>query len=427
MVKAMVKASGEINFALADQAVVSGVSFITTVLLARYLGLEEFGRFTLAWLGLFLAQNLQIALVITPMLTIASKQKRHALSGYRGAVLLQQGVLSLAITAFVFAGTHLSGWLMPEWGVGELALPLAALVFCAQWADFARRYHFAFMRPHLAFAVDGLRYASQLALLVGLFVGLSSQAGVAAALYAMAGSALVGAALGLVNLGDVTFSAETIRQVIRRHWSFSRWLVLTAFAQWAREYFVFTAVGALLGLAEVGALRAAQQLVRVVNVPLQGLANIVPVRAGAAFGERGLDGLIAFMRTFVARYMGAIALALVAIALAGNWLLAMFYGAAYSGYGFVVAAYAFVMIIYLVREMIFIMLRAMETTAFELYSAIAGAAVVIVGSYPLVDLWGLPGALMTLALFEGVITAVLAVGLIGASHQAEQRTGAARR
>ena len=43
-----------INWALADQAIVSGASFITTVLIARYLGMEEFGRFALAWLGVFL-------------------------------------------------------------------------------------------------------------------------------------------------------------------------------------------------------------------------------------------------------------------------------------------------------------------------------------------------------------------------------------
>ena len=40
-----------VNWALADQTMVSGVNFLTGILLARYLGVEEFGRFTLAWDG----------------------------------------------------------------------------------------------------------------------------------------------------------------------------------------------------------------------------------------------------------------------------------------------------------------------------------------------------------------------------------------
>ena len=38
-----------VNWALADQTMVSGVNFLTGILLARHLGIEEFGRFTLAW------------------------------------------------------------------------------------------------------------------------------------------------------------------------------------------------------------------------------------------------------------------------------------------------------------------------------------------------------------------------------------------
>ena len=38
-------------WALAEQITVSGVNTLTGTLLALYLGLEEFGRFTLAWDG----------------------------------------------------------------------------------------------------------------------------------------------------------------------------------------------------------------------------------------------------------------------------------------------------------------------------------------------------------------------------------------
>ena len=49
--------------ALADQALVSGASFATTVLLVRRLGLADFGLYGLLWLGVLLALGLQQALV----------------------------------------------------------------------------------------------------------------------------------------------------------------------------------------------------------------------------------------------------------------------------------------------------------------------------------------------------------------------------
>lgn len=389
----------------------SGASFVTTVLLAQFLGLEEFGRFTLAWLGVFLAQSLQLAVIVSPLLTIAAKQARADRPAYKGAMVVQQAVIAVLMTAIVYAGTWTTGWFVPEWGLDELALPLAALVFCAQWADFFRRYHFAFDGANVSFAIDFLRYGIQLALLAALFLLYAASADVAGVLLCMAAAALVATLPGVAFLGPITFTLQKLSQVARRHWSFSRWLILTAFAQWARDNFVFTAVGAYLGLAEVGALRAAQQLVTAVNVPLQGFDNIVPARASAAYASGGFTGLAGFIGRFVARYMGAIAALLVLIALSGNWLLANVFGQAYEAYGFLVAGLAFVMLIYLLRNVATIMLRAMEFTAFEFYSALAGAAVIMASSYPLVENWGLAGAVTSLALFEGAVLAVLLIGL----------------
>lgn len=425
--KSAVRNSGEINFALADQAVVSGASFVTTILLVRFLGTEEFGRFALAWLGVFLAQNLQIALIVTPMLTITAKQPKHALPAYRGAMLVQQIVFSLIMSALVFVGAKVSAAVMPDWGLGELAVPLAVLVFCGQWADFVRRYHFALERASLAFYLDALRYGVQIVLIIALVMGLLGNIAVAGVLNIMSAGALAGTVLGLAFVGRVTFDRAIITNVTRRHWLFSRWLLVTAFAQWARDNFVFTAVAALVGLTEVGALRAAQQLVMAVNVPLQGLSNIVPARASAAYTERGLSGLVHFFSTFVARYMGLIALGLAAIAVAGEWLLELVYGDAYSGYGYVTAAVAVAMLIYLVRASVSIALRAMESTTFEFYSALAGAITVAVCAYPLVSWWGLPGGLLAIGLYEAVSAAVISLGLIGASRHSQPGTGASRR
>ena len=79
-----------INWALADQTMVSGVNFLTGILLARYLGLEEFGRFTLAWMAVLFVNSLQSGLIVQPMMSIGPKQAEDETSAYYGAVVAQQ-------------------------------------------------------------------------------------------------------------------------------------------------------------------------------------------------------------------------------------------------------------------------------------------------------------------------------------------------
>ena len=200
-------------------------------------------------------------------------------------------------------------------------------------------------------------------------------------------------------------------------WRFARWLIPSAVAIWCRENFVHLAVAAVLGLGELGALRAAQQLVRMVNVLIQAFENIVPMRAGAAFAGRGFAGLIDFIDCFVLRYSVAIALMLAVIAVCGSELLMFVYGSEFGGYGQYVAAYAAVMLLYLVKNTLATILRAMETTVFEFYSSVSGGIIIAIIALPLVKSFGMPGAFISLAVFECVMILCLSFGF-GRRHVA---------
>ena len=147
-----------INWALADQTMVSGVNFLTGILLARYLGLEEFGRFTLAWMAVLFVNSIQHAAINSPMMSIGPKQPEAESSAYYRAVVLQQIVLSGLVFLLLLAGVHLSGIVFPEWRVEGLALPLAVAALACQFQDFLRRYFFRRGRGAAAFANDAARY-----------------------------------------------------------------------------------------------------------------------------------------------------------------------------------------------------------------------------------------------------------------------------
>ena len=76
------------NWALMDQGMVSGANFLTTILIARHLGIEEFGRFTLAWLVVLFTTSLQMAVVVSPMMSIGPKQDGEHAPAYFGHFFL---------------------------------------------------------------------------------------------------------------------------------------------------------------------------------------------------------------------------------------------------------------------------------------------------------------------------------------------------
>jgi len=158
-----------VNWALIDQAMVSGVNFLTGILLARYLGLEEFGRFTLAWMAVLFVNSIQHAAINSPMMSVGPKQPESEVRAYYGAIFVQQIVFSCVIFVLLYLGVRLSAVMFPEWQADSLALPLASAALGFQFQDFLRRYFFTRERSSAAFANDAIRYLSQIIVLIWLF------------------------------------------------------------------------------------------------------------------------------------------------------------------------------------------------------------------------------------------------------------------
>ncbi len=276
-------------------------------------------------------------------------------------------------------------------------------------------------RGKISVALSAIRYGVQILSLLALFLWVGGDPSLHAVLLAMSFSALLALGIGLVYLGPLRYCPQTIPGVIKRNWRLARWLLPNSVALWAREYFVFSATGTVLGLAEVGALRAAQQLVNVVTVILFGFGNIVPIRAGKAFASDGFDGLLDFIDRFVMRYNALIGGILLLVMLIGELLLTTIYGDVYSGYGYLIRGFALVMLVQLARMTFSNILHAMELTLFEFYASIAGFALVAVASYPLVREFGMAGAMLGIVLFDTVLLFVISVGLRGAFLSAQHR------
>lgn len=272
---------------LADQVLVSGSGFVTSLLLARALGVAEFGRFSgIAMVQLFLlsvtmAFTSQVYQVVSPLQTKA--QARLFTSGLLVqllwlAVLLLLVAMVLCATMPAFsgaAGTHTRAVV--------LLSGLSAALFLLQ--DFLRRAFITHSQARLACVTDALNNLLQLAGLAIAWYYHALTLVMACGIIALSFIPAVVTGIALLKAGRLTVAAAGFAWHIQK--TKSGWLLGSALLQWGAGYFFVVAAGWYLGAAALGALRLAQYLFGLLNVLLAAMESYaLPRVAAQAAGAR---------------------------------------------------------------------------------------------------------------------------------------------
>jgi O-antigen/teichoic acid export membrane protein len=390
-----------INWALADQAMVSGVNFLTGILLARFLGLEEFGVFTLVWMVVLFVNGMQIAVIISPMMSLAPRESELEVSTYLGAVLAQQIVFCVFSSLLIFVSVRICGVFFPQWQVQDLALPLASATFTFQVQDFIRRYFFTRNRPYAAFTNDAISYLGQLSLLVWLFkIMRLDSSGV---LWVISGTSAVAVVFGVFGLEKIVWKWTLLRPVIVRNWRFSKWLTATVLLQWNSGNLFIIAAASMMGTPAAGALKAVQNIMGVLHILFNALENIVPVKASIIYAKGGQPLLDKYIKSVTKwGFLATFSFALLISVTPGLWLT-LFYGQTYVGYGNLLRGYAILYLMTFFGVPFRIVLRTLEHTRPIFISYLLAAIFSFVLAYPLVKWFGLLGVISGLIFIQLVI------------------------
>ncbi|HLJ63517.1 MAG TPA: hypothetical protein VKT70_05390 [Stellaceae bacterium] len=383
-----------LNLAVADQGMVSGVNFLTGVMLARILGLAEFGRFTLAWTIITAVNIVQQATIIDPMLSIGSKQSPERRTAYFSTVLVHQAILNTALILMVVAGLVILDRLAPDWGIGGLEWPIAAVIFGFQWQEWFRRYFLARNRFFVMLVNDGARYLLQITVLAGLLMSHALQVSSAMALWVISWAALVAILHGFLCFGPFRWSRAVIAEVTLAHWRFSRWVLPSAVLQAINGSIFFFAAGYFYGTALVGGLRAAQNLVGFTHILFLGLENTMQVRAAQAYAAFGKPALARAMRQLWIWGGGLVSVLLLGFCLEAGRLVVLIYGDQFRDVTFYVYLWAGAYALHFCNMPLRIAIRALECTRHFLEVQILVALFSGLSVYPLIETMGGAGVLV---------------------------------
>ncbi|HEY1095959.1 MAG TPA: hypothetical protein VGF14_01815, partial [Alphaproteobacteria bacterium] len=148
-----------IGASLMDQMLVSGVSFVIGLYLAKVLGIVQFGQFSLILLITYLCLEAQRALIIAPMMTFSAiDENEHYLPQLGYMQILFNLTVSLLSAGFVF----LTQFYFPKWQIGEFAGVTGFMVFSRMQQEFLRRIFFVQGRPIRAMALDVITFTTLL-------------------------------------------------------------------------------------------------------------------------------------------------------------------------------------------------------------------------------------------------------------------------
>jgi O-antigen/teichoic acid export membrane protein len=412
-------------WALADQAIVSATNFLTNLMLARFMGLREFGIFVLAWMSVLFVNSLQTPLIIAPMMSIGPKQEERDRPYYIGAVVFQELVLVTASFALVFVALKTSSSFFHHPELQHLALPLAVSAFAYQMQDFVRRYFFAVHRSRRALADDALSYLTQLPIL--FLLHRAGHLNSATALWVMAGTSIVGMAVGWFWVERFEFHWDWIKAISRRHWSVSRWLTGSSLLSWTSSNLFVIAAPAYYGPAAAGVLKASQNLMGVTHVWFQGLDNVVPVETARRLRAGGVQAMLAYTRSILLKWGGLTFLfAALMAAWPGFWLKLM-YGGAMFQFGYILRLYALLYVVLFIGSPLRAGLVALEFTVPIFWSYLAMTAFAFFFAFPLAKRLGLSGSLLGLLGAHCMFQGIVAVALLVRSRRVAQESNLASR
>ncbi|HMD77936.1 MAG TPA: hypothetical protein VKG86_11245 [Terracidiphilus sp.] len=410
-------------WALSDQAVVSGTNFLTNVMLARFMGLREFGVFALAWMSVMFVNSLQYALIMAPMMSVGPKQEEKNRPSYFGAVVFQELVLVSFCFVLVFAALKVSSNYFPHADLQRLALPLAVSAFAYQMQDFIRRYFFATRQSRYALVDDALSYLTQLPIL--FLLHRAGDLNSATALWVMAGTSIFGMVAGWFWMEPIEFKWEWIRAISRRHWRISRWLGASALLQWTSGNLFVIAAPVYYGAAAAGVLRASQNLMGVTHVWFQGLDNVVPVETARRLREGGVHSMLAYTRSILLKWGGLTLLFATVMAVAPGFWLRLTYGSEMAQYGYILRLYALIYFLIFVGGPLRAGLLAMEFTVPIFWSYLAMTSFAIVFAFPMAKWLGLSGSLLGVLGTQILFQSIVGVTLIVKSRRVAQEAGLA--
>jgi O-antigen/teichoic acid export membrane protein len=324
-----------------DQALVSGTSFGTSVIIGRTSTREELGVYALGLSVVLFIRGVQGELVCSPYMVFGNRRDGRDLAAYTGSTLVHY----LLLTALSTAALSILAILGP-FSPGLAPAPLGATVWVLIGAlpfmllrEYIRQVSFCHLQLRVVLAVDSCIAIIQLGALLLLARWDALSAGAA---YAVMGAACALACLAwfAARVQPLQVVPAQIRADWLHNWNFSKWTLAGLLIGSTTPFLMPWVIALAHGEAATGMFAACNTLINCAAMYVTGMTNVLTPRAARAYARGGVPALSQVLKQTAMLFAVTLGAFCLLILLCGDLPTRMVYGPRYSGTGPVLALLA---------------------------------------------------------------------------------------
>lgn len=375
----------KVFWVLSDQGVVSLGNFITSLMLARHLGLKQLGVYAIIYeLTLFL-NSMQASMVLFPLIirgAVADDQKLSRLAG-------RAMIVTLALAPLLGCGALAAGALLEGIAVGLWAL-LAMTMFQIQ--ETFRRAMIAQIRYRSVIWGDAVSYLGQ-AVLVCLLAA-QGRLSLVSTFQAFAITSALAALVQAIQIRPQFVALTEGIQFARKNWDYTRWVLYGNLSSLLTGSVFFWNLAFWWGRESVGVMQGLINVVRVANPLMLAFGSAIVPTVARARERRGLQGAKRLFSTSLITGLTALTILFAIPTIWPGQVIRAFYpGNAdnYLPYMHVLQIMTFCTLLIFAKEMIASFLNAIEQPKFSFAGQVCYTMAMVVLAMPLTARFGLSG------------------------------------
>ena len=293
------------------------------------MGIEAFGIFSICLLFVQFINSIQFSLISSPMMFLGPKRKVIDKQTYFGSIFVYQLFFSVATSVVIWVILNNTNIFNLQSQISNIATPLVIVIFIFQNQDFLRRFLFVQNQYFFALLIDVVSYLGRFIFL--FFFLRTTIITLDHVFWSISFSAFLSILLCTPKIRILKFDSKYLFISYKEHWLVGKWLVIATLLRWTSgNYFIITA-GVILGPVAVGAIKAAENILGILNIFLQGLENIIPTRASSYFHKGSISTLAHYLFSIYIWGSVLIIFIILFVIIFASTIIDFFYGNEFSG------------------------------------------------------------------------------------------------
>ena len=340
-------------FVLIDQIIVSGSRFLLSIILARSLGINDFGLYALLWTIVSFASAMQVPVAIVPMMQLGPQVAEHRQSLFFTSAFLFQLKYTAVCIPFVSFAT-----LFIVWGQEDIvSIVLLINIYIAMFNlyEYLRRHFFSKGFHLKALTCDAILYS----IILGLITGYTHFNGLTITTYCLY-SSIVAAIVCIILMRDYDLAQLKLQDgkvYSRRIWAISSPLIFSTLASVGAGHIFVYSTAIFLGQAEVGGIVAARNIVGPLVLVLVALENSM-TRELVLLKKNDPARISTYTNTIILKWLVGFLLSIVVLSFFSKPLLRITYGEDFVGFASLIYWFGGASILALISKIHTIRLRA---------------------------------------------------------------------